>query len=57
MSEKKVNTGLGLIDNLLNEGSIPEVRVTITNDTYIKISLTIVICAALFFMLQKIIKK
>lgn len=51
------NTGITLVDDLLNKGEIPAVRVVIPQNTIIQLVIAIIISAVMIMMLQKIFYK
>lgn len=53
----KGNKEGGLLDMLINKGTLPEVKISMTNDTYIALGLTIVISVIIIILINAIIKQ
>lgn len=52
----KGNKEGGLLDMLINKGTLPEVKISMTNETFIAIGLTIVISAIIVILINAIVK-
>jgi len=54
---EKTGTGGGLLDNLINKGTLPKVEVEITTGTLVSLGITIVLAAVIVLLINAIIKK